>query len=147
MDTTNTDIEIIEAEILPAEPVIQSKVVPQKFKTLDKDAESDYITVRNNLKTIAEKGSSALDDLLVLASQLDHPRAYEVIGQMIKSLSDTNRQIIELQKDMREIADEGGSKKITKNQTNFIFSGSTHELQKLIKGTTKIEDVPLEESE
>ena len=68
--------------------------------------DEDYEYVRNNLQDIIAKGGSALDGILELAKDSDHPRAWEVVGQIMRQLSETNKDLIELQKDMKKIKDE-----------------------------------------
>ena len=96
------------------------------------DIDQDYGYTRDNLKEVIEKGSIALDGILELAQESEHPRAYEVVGQIIKSVVDANIQLIELQKNIKALKkkDATGPKSIT----NALFVGSTHELQKLLKG-------------
>jgi hypothetical protein len=112
-------------EVLPAE------LFPTSEIEIAKDLDTDYEYTRNNLKAIIEKGSEALDGILELAKESEHPRAYEVVGQIIKNVADVNRQLIDLQKDIKGLkkADSG-----PKNVTNALFIGSTHDLQKLLKG-------------
>ncbi len=92
--------------------------------------DQDYEYIRNNLKDIIGKGSDALDGILELARDSDHPRAWEVVGQIMRQLAETNKDLIELQKDMKKIKDEEGAKKVTQNA---IFVGSTKELQKFLR--------------
>ena len=111
------------------------EVLPEKLPSSDieiaKDLDTDYEYTRNNLKAIIEKGSEALDGILDLAKASDHPRAYEVVGQIIKNVADVNRQLIDLQKDIKGLKKpETGPRSVT----NALFIGSTHELQKLLKG-------------
>tara|TARA_R110000824_G_scaffold49838_23_gene139733 strand:+ start:10935 stop:11309 length:375 start_codon:yes stop_codon:yes gene_type:complete len=111
------------------------QVLPEIVKDLEdieKDADQDYEYTRKNLKGIIEKGSKALDGILELAKESDHPRAYEVVGQILKNVADVNRQLIDLQKDIKGLKkpDDKGPKSVT----NALFIGSTHELQKLLKG-------------
>ena len=96
------------------------------------DLDQDYDYTRDNLKEVIGKGSTALDGILELAQESEHPRAYEVVGQIIKSVVDANIQLIELQKNMKALKkkDATGPKSIT----NALFVGSTHEHQKLLKG-------------
>jgi len=112
-------------EVLPAE------LFPTSEIEIAKDLDTDYEYTRNNLKAIIEKGSEALDGILELAKESEHPRAYEVVGQIIKNVADVNRQLIDLQKDIKGLkkADSGPN-----NVTNALFIGSTHDLQKLLKG-------------
>lgn len=96
------------------------------------DIDQDYNYTRDNLKEVIGKGSVALDGILELAQESEHPRAYEVVGQIIKSVVDANIQLIELQKNIKAL-----NKTETKGPnsiTNALFVGSTHELQKLLKG-------------
>jgi len=119
----NSDEKLME--ILPAE------LLPTSEIEIAKDLDTDYEYTRENLKAIIEKGSEALDGILELAKESEHPRAYEVVGQIIKNVADVNRQLIDLQKDIKGLkkADSG-----PKNVTNALFVGSTHDLQKLLKG-------------
>ena len=111
-------------EVLPAE-------LPASEIEIAKDLDTDYEYTRDNLKAIIEKGSEALDGILELAKESEHPRAYEVVGQIIKNVADVNRQLIDLQKDIKSLKKtESGPK----NVTNALFVGSTHDLQKLLKG-------------
>ena len=93
--------------------------------------DQDYEYTRNNLRDIIGKGSDALEGILELAKDSDHPRAWEVVGQIMRQLAETNKDLIELQKDMKKIKDEDGVKKVTQNA---IFVGSTNELQKFLRG-------------
>ena len=115
-------VEVLSAEVI-------NDLTAQK---LDADIDQDYDYTRDNLKEIITKGSSALDGILELAQESEHPRAYEVVGQIIKNMVEANQQLIELQKNMKSL-----KKKDTSNPRtikNALFVGSTHELQKLLKG-------------
>ena len=93
--------------------------------------DQDYDYVRNNLQDIIESGGEALNGILELAKESDHPRAWEVVGQIMRQLAETNKDLIELQKDMKKIKDEESVKKVTQNA---IFMGSTADLQKFLRG-------------
>ena len=127
--------EVIEAEIVPAEP---------KKSIKDFHVERDYDYVRGNLKDIVEKGTVAIDGILSVASEGDSPRAYEVVSQLIKSVSEANKDLISLHKSIKEIKKEDSSVHgNTKNVTNnSIFVGSTKALQDLVKNQRKqLEDL------
>jgi hypothetical protein len=94
---------------------------------------TDYNYVRGNMYSIIEKGQEALNSLLELAQETDSPRAYEVVGQLIKNVSDSADKLIELQKKLKDIEDDGSSKKGPTSVTNALFVGSTAELSKLLK--------------
>jgi hypothetical protein len=118
----NIDDDIKELEVIAPEEEKDDRLGHQ---------DEDYEYVRNNLQDIISKGGSALDGILELAKDSDHPRAWEVVGQIMRQLSETNKDLIELQKDMKKIKDEEGAKKVTQNA---IFVGSTNELQKFLRG-------------
>jgi 5-bromo-4-chloroindolyl phosphate hydrolysis protein len=117
---------------------------PQEVSVVERHAhqDEDYEYVRNNLQEIIETGGTALQGIVELAEGSDHPRAYEVVGQIMRQLAETNKDLIELQKDMKKIKDEESTKKVTQNA---IFMGSTAELQKFLRGqghiSQKIKDV------
>jgi hypothetical protein len=121
-----TPVEIIE-ETLPA--VVETKEQTQ----LDDDLQEDYETVRTNYEEIIEKGKDAIDDILEIARESEHPRAFEVAATMIKNVTEANEKLILLQKQMREM--KKGQKETSKTTIDkAIFVGSTAELSKLLKG-------------
>jgi hypothetical protein len=97
------------------------------------DIDSDYEYTRGQLYSLIEKGQEAIDSILEVAQQSDHPRAYEVAGQLIKNVGDVTDKLLDLQQKMKKIKEEEikGPKNVTNNNTMFI--GSTAELQKLLK--------------
>ena len=107
-------------------------VVPIKDEN-DKSIDSDYEYARDNLRGLIENGKVAMDNIIFLAKEGESPRAYEVIGQLIKTLSDTNKDLIELSKKVREAKGKDVQQQQPQNVTNnSLFVGSTAELQKLI---------------
>ena len=102
------------------------------------DIVKDYDYTRGNLYSLIEKGQEALNGVLELAQESDSPRAYEVVGQMIKSVGDTTDKLVDLQKKVKEL-DEVQQTGPT-NVTNALFVGSTAELSKLIKAQKKQDD-------
>ena len=95
-----------------------------------KDIEKDYTSVRKNLKEIINKGNGAIDGILAVASEGDSPRAYEVAAQMIKTVAEANKDLMELHKKVKEISKEEVNYNATTN--NAIYVGSTKELQELV---------------
>jgi hypothetical protein len=96
------------------------------------DIKKDYEYTRANLYSLIEKGQEAIDGIMELAAESDQPRAYEVAGQLIKSVGDVTDKLIDLQKKLKDIEDE--TIKTTNNVTNnAVFVGSTSELSKLLK--------------
>jgi len=97
----------------------------------DKDPDIDFETGRKNLYNLLDKGNEAIDGILELAKEGEHPRAYEVAGQLIKTVSEVSQNLLDLQdklKKVKDIPDKG-----PKNVTNALFVGSTTELQKMLK--------------
>ncbi len=106
-----------------------------EIKTVDQssvDIKKDYEYTRANLYSLIEKGQEAIDGIMELAAESDQPRAYEVAGQLIKSVGDVTDKLIDLQRKLKDIEDE--TVKTTNNVTNnAVFVGSTSELSKLLK--------------
>ena len=102
--------------------------------TKEQDQEDDYQLARKTMRGLLEKGETAIEEILTLAKSSEHPRTYEVTGQLIKTLSDVSKDLIGLQKQIKDInKDTGGVAPQIGNQTNNVFLGSTHELMQLIK--------------
>ena len=96
------------------------------------DIKKDYDYTRANLYSLIEKGQEAINGILELAGEGGSPRAYEVAGQLIKSVADTTDKLMDLQKKLKDVEEE--STKSTTNVTNnSLFVGSTAELSKLLK--------------
>ena len=139
-DEIDEALEITDrgAEIMKKEPV--SKPTRTSAKDLKKskepDIETEYNYSRAQLYSLVEKGQEAVDGALDVAQQSDSARAYEVAGQLIKHVADTADKLIDLQKKMKEI-DEDGPKAQTNVTNNSLFVGSTSELQKMLKKSMK----------
>ena len=95
------------------------------------DVQDDYQYARKNLYDVIDKGNEALDYLLELAKASEHPRAFEVVGQITKTLVDANNNLLDLQKKIKDLSKDEDK---PQNVTNALFVGSTVELQKLLKG-------------
>ena len=96
----------------------------------DETVDNDFKYARENLHNIIERGSDALNTLVDVANQSQHPRAFEVVGQLVKTLSDTNKDLLELQKKVKVIKKDIPDQ--PQNVTNALFVGNTSELQKMI---------------
>ena len=102
------------------------------IKPVSNDIEKDYEYTRANLYSLIEKGQEAINGIMELAGESDSPRAYEVAGQLIKSVGDVTDKLIDLQKKLKEVEDS--NVKTTNNVTNnAVFVGSTNDLSKLLK--------------
>jgi hypothetical protein len=128
----NVSGEIVSSEVEEPCDKINNKN-DSKIENLTTDIRKDYNYVRGNMYSIVEKGQEALNSALELAQETDSPRAYEVVGQLIKNISDSAEKIIELQKKLKDIEDDSSSKKGPTNVTNALFVGSTTELSKMLK--------------
>ena len=100
------------------------------------DITKDYEYTRGNLYSIIEKGQEAINGILELAQDSEMPRAYEVAGQLIKSVSDATDKLMDLQKKLKDVNEED-TKGPTNVTNNALFVGSTADLAKLIKGEQK----------
>ena len=104
---------------------------PKPVAPENAEVDTDFDTGRNELYKMLEKGNTAIDGILNLAKEGEHPRAYEVAGQLIKTQSEIAQNLLDFQDKLKKIKDvkELGPK----NVTNALFVGSTTELQKMIK--------------
>lgn len=107
------------------------------IKSAETRADDDFENARINLQQLLLQGKEALENALEVAKQSEHPRAFEVVGNLIKQLADVNQQLMDLhqQKQKLDAPAKGEAKKVTNN--NAIFVGSTAELNKLIKNMQK----------
>ena len=119
----STDIAVNEER-----PVIEAE------SKLDNDLEKDYKKVRQNYEEIIEKGVDAIDSILEIARESEHPRAFEVAATMIKNVADANEKLILLQKQMREMNKAAGKETQSTKIDKAIFVGSTADLNKMLKG-------------
>tara|TARA_R110000868_G_scaffold313319_1_gene574319 strand:+ start:719 stop:1153 length:435 start_codon:yes stop_codon:yes gene_type:complete len=103
------------------------------------DAEQDFELARKNLQELAKKGNKALDELIMLAKNSEHPRAYEVVATLIKTLADTNKDLLDTRKKKIDIDKSRGvsPNNDAKTVNNNLFVGSTTELQKFLKERAK----------
>ncbi len=124
------DVEYNPSEEQPKE--IQKKEVAEVVSKdkLDKDLTQDYNRVRRNLKELINTGQNAIDGIINVASDSDSPRAYEVAGQMIKTVAEMNKDLMDLHGKMKTITKEDIT--INNSTTNAIYVGSTSDLQDLI---------------
>ena len=115
----------IKEELLDTKPL-----VPRPSDTLD-EADVDYKYSRENFYSLVERGQDAIDGILEVAKEGEHPRAYEVVGQLIKNVAEVTEKLVDLQdkmKKLKEVPDHA-----PKSVTNALFIGSTKELQNLLK--------------
>ena len=97
-----------------------------------KEVDNDYEYQRRNFYQLVERGQDAIDGILELAKESEHPRSYEVAGQLIKNVADVTEKLGELQLKIQKLKEVPNN--APKNVTNALFVGSTSELQKMLKG-------------
>ena len=124
--------EILEiTSLVPTAELRPEPTVRIKPKTDGKDDDIDYNYARENYYNLIERNQDAIEEMLEIAKQSEHPRAFEVVGQLIKSGLDANKELMGLHKTKKELSiEKGGS---TTNVNNAVFVGSTADLQKLLK--------------
>ena len=124
-DALNVDSSIVEVDT-------KSKHIKSNEKDTSVDIQKDYEYTRANLYSLIEKGQEAINGIMELAGEGASPRAYEVAGQLIKSVADTTDKLIDLQKKLKDVEED--TIKTTNNvNNNAVFVGSTSELQKMLK--------------
>ena len=127
---TPTQVEVDESDVVVG-------VDREKPDRLSKDdITKDYEYTRGNLYSIIEKGQEAINGILELAQDSEMPRAYEVAGQLIKSVSDATDKLMDLQKKLKDVEEET-QQKGPSTVNNALFVGSTAELAKLLKNGVK----------
>ena len=116
-------------ELAKSEPK-ERKVIPRPQE--NDDIENDYKYQRENFYNLVEKGTDAIEGILEIARESEHPRTYEVAGNLIKQVAEVTEKLGELQEKMKRLKEVPSN--APKNVTNALYVGSTAELQKLLKG-------------
>ena len=114
------------SEILNIDPPVQEVIAP----STNNEVEDDYDYARKNLRDLIDSGMGDLNTVMDIARQSESPRAFEVATNLMKTLTDTNKDLLELAKKKKELIQE----KEPQNVTNALFVGSTADLQKMIQG-------------
>ena len=120
--------EVLGVINMPKKEITKVEKVKPPINGQDEDPDFHY--ARENLYNLIERGQDGLEELLEIAKQSEHPRAFEVVGQMIDKLTTTNKELLNLHKTKKDISTEKGPT----NVTNALYVGSTAELQKMLKG-------------
>ena len=129
-DKLDDTFKVSSSEVVVDKPA--SVVIQKPPRLTQDDVTKDYEYTRGNLYSIIEKGQEAINGILELAQESEMPRAYEVAGQLIKSVSDATDKLMDLQKKLKDVEEEKVAKGPS-NVTNALFVGSTADLAKLIK--------------
>ena len=125
--------DIVPTEKVVAEPVEKKDLVPVNPETLNDDLGDAYQQSKENLQELIDQGKEAMEEILQIAKVGQHPRAFEVYGTLLKNVVDANKELLAIQKQMREMSGVKNKEQST-NIDKAIFIGSTAELNKLIKG-------------
>ena len=124
--------DIVDAEI------VETTQAKPPAKTGESEADRDYKYARENFYSIIEAGTSAIQDLLDVASQSQHPRAYEVLATTMKTMVDANKDLVELSRKKQEI--DNPTEKPNSVTNNNLFVGSTADLQNILKDMSNESD-------
>ena len=130
MTTDDRIDEILEITSLVPTPEMAPEPPARIIPKTGKDDDIDYNYARENYYNLIERNQDAVEEMLEIAKQSEHPRAFEVVGQLIKSGLDANKELMALHKTKKELSIEKNS---SVNVNNAVFVGSTAELQKLLK--------------
>jgi hypothetical protein len=116
-------VEVVEKEL-----ALRVKPIEEKGEELS----TDFSYSRENLYNIIERGQDAMEGLLQVARETEHPRAYEVVGQLMDKLTNANKELMNIHKQKKDVLKDD-SNNSPQNVTNALFVGSTADLQKLLK--------------
>ncbi len=129
-ETTETPEVVEVVSEVPA--VVAQPLVPEIISTGD-DIEDDYQVARKKLNDLIDKSQQALDGMLNVAFASDSPRAYEVVGQLIKTTGDAAQDLLKLQQAKKKLKEEEPKKQNIDTQNNIVFAGSTQDLLRALK--------------
>ena len=130
----NNNYESIDDALDIESSIVESKPVkPVPLKQERNDITKDYEYTRANLYSLIEKGQEAINGIMDLAGESGSPRAYEVAGQLIKSVADTTDKLADLQKKVKDLEEDNRKKGPSNVTNNALFVRSTSELSKLLK--------------
>jgi len=128
--------DVFDITPLPEEKKEKLPVLKTHFNEPDlkQDLTDAYQQSRENLQGLIDQGQEAMQEILNIAKAGQHPRAFEVYGTLLKNVVDANKELLAIQKQMREMDENSKKEKSGTNIDKAIFIGSTAELNKLIKG-------------
>ena len=118
-------------KIVPQAVNTETEIINYPSSVNENDLEEDYEYQRRQFYNLVEKGSDAIDGILELAKESEHPRTYEVAGQLIKNVAEVTEKLGDLQKKMKDLKELPNT--APKNVTNALFVGSTTDLQKMLR--------------
>lgn len=125
------------SEIFDIEPIRTVESLPivsvEDEVVVGDEVDTDSALARKNIKSLLDKGSGAIDNLLLVAQESEHPRAYEVAANFIKTLADLNKDLLEIQKKKQDLRPQTATQLQSINVEQAVFVGSTAELLKQIR--------------
>ena len=130
LDETLGVLDPVEQELKGA----NTKVIVKRPSDKLEDVDADYKYQRENFYNLVERGQDAIEGILEIAKESEHPRTYEVAGNLITQVAEVTEKLGELQEKMKRLKEVPNT--APKNVTNALFVGSTAELQKMLKGKT-----------
>jgi hypothetical protein len=137
-EKTNFEVSIENALGLPesSPPMVQKVQPPVEVISNDSNVDDDFATARRNLHKIIHQGNDALEEALLVAKTSEHPRAFEVVGGLIKTLVDANKDLLDIQKKLKDLKKSDDPKEAAApvQAQNAIFVGNAAELQALVNG-------------
>jgi hypothetical protein len=136
MNTDESLSKVFDLEPMQKHEIVEAESNVVSIETSDK-IENDYAKTRENLYELLSKGKEALETALTVAKQSEHPRAFEVVGNLMKQLADINQQLMDVHHQKKKL-EEPSKTQLNKNTTNnAIFVGSTAELSKMLTNMNK----------
>jgi len=137
MNTDESLSKIFDLEPMPKQEIVEAEATVVSIETSSK-IEDDYDETRSNLRELLNKGKDALETALTVAKQSEHPRAFEVVGGLMKQLADINQQLMDIHQQKKKLEEPSKNQSNNKNTTNnAIFVGSTAELSKMLTKMNK----------
>lgn len=130
------------SEFMDADQPIHHDIVPVSDRAnmvvhsddIDVNVKADYDQTRRSMKAVIDAGTDAVDKLVKVAVESESPRAYEVLSQTLKTITEMNQALMSLHKDARELSGQKAADPHTVNNTAVLFNGSTEELQRFLDG-------------
>ncbi len=137
MNTDESLSKLFDLEPMPKQEIVEAEATVVSVETSSK-IEDDYDETRSNLRELLNKGKDALETALSVAKQSEHPRAFEVVGGLMKQLADINQQLMDIHQQKKKLEEPSKTQSNNKNTTNnAIFVGSTAELSKMLTKMNK----------
>jgi hypothetical protein len=136
MNTDESLSKVFDLEPMQNHEIVEAGASVVSIETSDK-IESDYTKTRENLYELLSKGKEALETALTVAKQSEHPRAFEVVGNLMKQLADINQQLMDVHHQKKKLEEPSKAQSNKNTTNNAIFVGSTAELSKMLTNMNK----------